>query len=106
MKATDFMQIFELGKAFKTPKAMKRNRRIRDRDLNFDDFDIASLLHRKLQEADTLQKLLSDREKAHKKEDKKDEKQKLSLHHVAFLFALSFPIIAPMYVQYLKQLLH
>lgn len=105
MKATDFMQIFEMGKAFKPPKAKRTRRRERDRDLDFTDIDISLLLHKKLQEADTLKRLLDDREKAHKKEDKKEEKQRITVHHLAMFFALSFPIIGPLYVQYLKALL-
>lgn len=99
MKATDFMQIFELGKAFKEPK-MKRRRK---RDYFDDDLDLTMLLHKRLEQAASLEKLLKDREKANKKEDKKEG---LSVPMVATIFLASFPIIAPLYVNFVKHLLN
>lgn len=101
MKATDFVQIFELGKAFKEPKGPKKRSK---RNYDFDDVDLTVLLHKRLQQAEALEKMLKDREKAHKKEDKKDE-PKLSVPMLAAIFLASFPIIAPLYVTLMKHLL-
>jgi len=59
----------EYGKAFKTPKA-KRTKKIEDR-ISYADIDISMLLHKKLEEAQVLEKLLKDHEKIHKEEKKK-----------------------------------
>jgi len=69
MKAKDFIQLLEYGKAFKTPKA-KRTKKIEDR-ISYADIDISMLLHKKLEEAQVLEKLLKDHEKIHKKRRRK-----------------------------------
>lgn len=93
MKATEIMKLMEMLKTF-PPKEDKMRSRRRPPPYRYEnDFDIAALLHKKLEEADTLKKLLEDREKAHKKEDKKDDKKSLSTEQLAIFLVMSYPII-------------
>lgn len=101
MKAKDIIQLLELGKTFKETKA-KRSSRTKDMDI--DDISLTMLMHRKLEEAEALKKLLEDYHKVHKKEDKKDE-SKWSLHHISYFLIATFPITAPLYVSYLRHML-
>jgi len=102
MKAKDFIQLLEYGKAFKTPKA-KRTKKIEDR---YVDVDISMLLHKKLEEAHVLEKLLKDHEKIHKEEKKEEKKQQWSMAHISYFLVATFPITAPLYVAYLRHMLN
>ena len=104
MKANEFLQIFELGKAFKPPKAKRSGKKAAE-NVDFRDIDLSMLLHKKLQEADTLKRLLDDREKINKKEEKKEEKG-WSLHHISYFLIATFPITAPAYVAYIRAMIH
>lgn len=101
MKAKDIIQLLELGKTFKTKT--KRVSRKKD-DISYSDIDISMLLHKKLEEAHVLEKLLKDHEKAHK-EEKREEKKGWSMAHVSYFLIATFPITAPLYVMYLKAIL-
>src|SRR5882672_1078186 len=103
MKAKDFIQLLEYGKAFKTPKA-KRTKKIEDR-ISYADIDISMLLHKKLEEAHVLEKLLKDHEKIHKEEKKEEKKQQWSMAHISYFLVATFPITAPLYVAYLRHML-
>jgi hypothetical protein len=105
MKANDFLQIIELGKTFRDKPKRKSPRK---KEPCWDDIDITMLLHKKLQEAHDLEQMLKDREKAHKEEKKEEKKHepKLSTAAVAAVFLASFPIIAPLYVAFMKHLLN
>jgi len=104
MKANEFLQIFELGKTFHKIDKPKRKYK-RERMMDFSDIDITLLLQKKLQEAETLKKLLDDREKANKKEDKK--KEEISLQRLAHLMVVTAPITGPIYwLYFLKPMLH
>ena len=103
MKAKDLIQLFEYGKAFKTPKAKRTSRKIKD-DISYGDIDISMLLHKKLEEAHVLEKLLKDHEKAHK-EEKREEKKSWSMAHISYFLVATFPITAPLYVAYLRHML-
>ena len=106
MKANDFLQIFELGKAFKPPKAKRSYRKMRDPDeMNYGDLDISMLLHKKLEEADVLKKLLKDHEKINKEEKKEEKKAQWSMAHISYFLVATFPITAPLYVAYLRHML-
>jgi hypothetical protein len=61
------------------------------------------LLHKKLQEADTLRKLLKDHERANK--EMKEEKSFWSTFQISYFLIATFPITAPLYVMYLKHML-
>lgn len=103
MKAADFLQIIELGKTFKE----KPKRRKTKKEFNIEDIDVTMLLHKKLQEAHALEQWLKDREKAHKEEKKEDKKKEptLSAPAVAAIFLASFPIIAPLYVAFMRHMI-
>ena len=106
MKANDFLQIFELGKAFKPAKAKRSMRKRFDpEDINYGDIDISMLLHKKLEEAHVLEKLLKDHEKIHKEEKKEEKKQQWSMAHISYFLVATFPITAPLYVAYLRHML-
>jgi len=100
MKATEIMKLIELGQTFKQPKPKRR----RIKDFDVDDVSITMLMHKKLEEAADLKKLLEDYHKANKKEDNK--KEGWSIHHISMFFMLTFPIIGPLYAMWLKSLLH
>lgn len=104
MKANEFLQIFELGKTFRDIDKPKRKKYRRERLLDFSDIDVALLLQKKLQEAETLKKLLDDREKANKKEDKK--KDDININRLTQLMVLTAPITGPIYwLYFLKPLM-
>ena len=103
MKAKDLIQLMEYGKVFKKPKT-RRSSRKKDDLLSYGDIDISMLLHKKLEEAHVLEKLLKDHEKIHK-EEKKEEKKGWTTAHISYFLVASFPIIAPLYVVYLKHML-
>ncbi len=105
MKANDFLQIFELGKAFKPKKAKRSYRKKADLDDGYGDIDISMLLHKKLEEAHVLEKLLKDHEKIHKEEKKEEKKNGWSMAHIAYFLVATFPITAPLYVSYLRHML-
>jgi len=95
MKASD---IFDLAtkiaelKSIKEAQPMRRRRPPRHIQ-RMPDVDITVLLHKKLEEAETLKRILDDREKANKKEDKK--KDGLSTIEIMMLLIASYPIIGP-----------
>jgi len=103
MKAKDFIQLLEYGKAFKTPKA-KRSTKKADQ-ITYGDIDISMLLHKKLEEAHVLEKLLKDHEKAHKEEKREEKKKEWSMAHISYFLVATFPITAPLYVAYLRHML-
>ncbi len=106
MKANDFLQIIELGKTFRDKPKRKSYKK---KEPDWDRLDITALLHKKLQEAHALEQMLKDHEKAHKEEKKEEMKKhepKLSTAAVAAVFLASFPIIAPLYVAFMKHLLN
>lgn len=103
MKAKDFIDIIEFTKAFKTEPKEKRRRMKLEKELT-----ITELLHKELERSEALQKLLKDHEKANKKDEdkKKEEKAAWSAPHIAMFLVFTFPITAPLYVAYVKTLLH
>jgi hypothetical protein len=98
MKATEIMKLIELGQTFKT-----KPKRMRKKDFDLDEYSITMLLHKKLEEAEAMKKLLEDYHKAHKKDEKKEG---WNIHHISMFFMLTFPIIGPLYAMWLKSLLH
>lgn len=100
MKATEIVKLMEMMKTFPQKEQKERPMRRPRYTKHLHDEDITSLLHRKLAEADMLKKLLDDREKANKKEEKKDKKG-LSLEQFAILLVLTYPLIG-MILMYAK----
>lgn len=95
MKANEVFKLAEMMATFqmtkKEDKSMRKSRRGPPRHMKrLVDEDIIALLHKKLEEADTLKKILDDREKAGKKAD---DKKKLSVEQLAMLLVASYPII-------------
>lgn len=97
MKANEVFKLAEMMATFKMTKedkSMRKSRRGPPRHTKrLGDEDIIALLHKKLEEADTLKKILDDREKAGKKAD---DKKKLSVEQLAMLLVASYPIIGLM----------
>ena len=92
MKAKEIIELAERLNTFR-PKEAKMPRR-RGPPKYFDrmrDEDVVALLHKRLEEADTLKKLLDDREKANKKEDKK--KEFMTIAEICMVLVASYPII-------------
>lgn len=103
--ATAMIRMFEYGKTFNKPdKPKRRMKKMRD----LEDFSITDMIHRELEKTEALQKLLKDYEKANKKDEKKDDKKDnmIGIYQLAILMVFTFPIIAPLYVMYVKTLLH
>lgn len=98
MKARDMIALFEYADVFKKPKP---KRRVRREKFDFDDVDIEALLAKRIRQAETLKKFLEDHQKANKKEDKGN---KIEFQHIERVLLLTFPIIAPLYVVWLKTL--
>lgn len=94
-------QIFELAERIaklqqtKEPPPKGRSRRPRSfKHLqHMSDANVAELLQRKWNELDALTKVVEDRQKATKKEEKKDDKKWKTEHVMAALVA-GYPIIA------------
>lgn len=80
------------------PAKAERKRKPRPEDYDLRDFDAVAFIHKEIERADTLKKLLHDYEKANKKEDKKPEG--LSTFQLASLFMV-FALIAPLYLRLL-----
>lgn len=93
MKAHEVFKLAEMLSAFqkKEDKPMRSRRGPSHRFNKMSDESITTILQRKLEEADTLKKMLEDREKANKKEDKK--KEGLSTEQIAMFLVASYPII-------------
>ena len=94
MKAHEVFKLAEMLAAFQTKKEDKpmRNRRGPPKfSPRMRDDDVVALLHKKLEEADTLKKMLDDREKANKKDDKK--KDGMSTEQIAIFLMMTYPII-------------
>lgn len=92
MKAREIIELAERLNTFR-PKEAKMPRRRGPPYKHTPDFDIAALLHKKLEEAEILKKILDDREKANKKEEKKEEKKGLSVPELAMILVATYPII-------------
>lgn len=88
----EFMELVELTKTFPRKEDKMPRRRGPPKYLeHMRDTDVIALLHKRLEEADTLKKLLDDREKAHKKEDKK--KEFMTIAEICMVLVASYPII-------------
>jgi len=101
MKASDLIQLLEYGKAFKEPKPKRRSKK----DFELDGISITMMLHKRLEEAAALKKLLDDYEKANKKEEKKEEKS-WSIATISTFYIATFPIIGPLAVLGFRSLMH
>lgn len=94
MKAREIIELAERLNTFRPKEAKMPRRRGPPPQKYFDrmhDADVIALLHKRLEEADTLKKLLDDREKAHKKEDKK--KEFMTIAEICMVLVASYPII-------------
>jgi hypothetical protein len=93
MKADEVFKLAERIAAFQNKpedKNMKRPRRAPRHLMRMNDYDIVAELHKALERADTLKKILDDREKANKKEEKKKE---WDFTQTAMALVISYPII-------------
>lgn len=72
------------------------------------EMDIFAILEKKKREAKILEEWLHEQEKLRRKEEKKEEKKHwwLSTPQLAFILVASFPITAPMYVAWIRSILH
>jgi hypothetical protein len=89
-------RIAELKKKADRPDQKPRRARAPRNFKHLDKFpndDIVGRLQHHLNQADMLHKVLEDRGKATKKEDKKDDKKKLSLEQIVIMLVGSYPII-------------
>jgi hypothetical protein len=67
--------------------------------------DVFELLQQKRREAQMLEAFIKDMEKVNKKEEKKEDKSKLSTVQIAMLLIGTFPITGPLYVFWVQKLL-
>lgn len=88
----------------KNQKGDKPKRRKKISGYFEDDVSITALMHRKIEEAEALSKLLKDYEKANKKEDKKPDNNWSD--KLAFWMVVTFPITAPLYIGMWRSVLH
>lgn len=99
-KYSDITALLDWAMKQKAEKKTSRTKNLNSSDLLIaallknDAPSITDLLHKKLEEADMLKKLLDDHQKAHKKEDKKE----MSVFHIATLLIL-FAAVAPLYLR-------
>lgn len=102
-KYSEMVALLEWATAKRAEKPPKRRRK---RDIDFDprDFDVTTFIHKEIERAENLKKLLNNYEKINKKEEKKEEK-KFHSHQIAMFLVLTFPVTAPLYVAYIKALL-
>lgn len=96
MKANDIFELAERIAKLKTPEKPVPNQGRRRRPRNFKHFQnmndatVAELLQLKWNELDALTKVVEDRQKAGKKEDK----PKMNVFQTAVLLMAGYPIIA------------
>jgi hypothetical protein len=103
MNGKDFISVLEYMKAFnKPPKASRRKK-------DYGDIDLVALLHKKQEELALFEHWMKQQDKLRKeekKEEKKEHKPWISIPQLAFILVASFPITAPMYVAWIKTILH
>lgn len=97
MKLEDAFTIFKMGENANRP----RRRRHRPH-YHHEEISITRFLQQELERSEALTKFLKDYEKANKKEDKKESK--FNVNQLALGLIVTFPIIAPLYVAFLKSL--
>lgn len=109
-------QIFELAEriaklqsdASKNDKEKQMPRRRAPRNAkhlnNLSDQNLAELVQRHWRTADEIAKILEDRQKATKKEEKKEDKKfPLTLPQVAALLVIQYPIIGALLLWYFRR---
>ena len=102
MKARDLIQLFEYGKAFNRSSEPKRKKAKKaKKDMTFKEY---LEFEAKLEQ---FQKYKKEKEDEKKKLDKMKEIKKdgVSPVHIAMFLIASFPITAPAYVYFFKQML-
>jgi hypothetical protein len=101
MKAHEIFELADKIAALKKTedKPMNRSRRRASRFAKTPDEDIVTQLHKALERADTLKKVLDDREKANKKEKDKGP----TAQSIATFLMMTYPIIALVLLYLLKR---
>jgi len=70
-----------------------KRKKVRINDFDYRDIDVTAFIHREIERAENLKKLLSDYEKANKKEEKKDKKDDgWSANQISTLLVATFPL--------------
>jgi Flp pilus assembly protein TadB len=103
MNGKDFISVLEYMKAFNKPQKAGR----RKASKNYGDIDLVALLHKKQEELALFEHWMKQQDKLRKEEKKEEKKsQWLSMPQLAFILVASFPITAPMYVAWIRSVLH
>lgn len=97
-KYSEVLALLEWANKKEKPKRRRKS------ELPEGPFDVTTYIHKKIEEAETLTKLLKDYEKANKKEDKKPETNWSD--KLAFWMVVTFPITAPLYIGMWRAVLH